>query len=199
MCSICECEKSVRFYVLNTGARVLVILAAWFIPRGLNYAEMCACTACYQALTSSRSPKWPSGSTRNALLVDCETLILQSPPLTGAAKVQLSGGLALRTACRRLRDEHAQDGVRALDASLMSLNRSDRSGTWRVLPAVPGSDVSLSNRLLSVPIYTHYRLMLIVIMTQDWGFLLRRGLQDHTNHRRACWFARSSWRAGVSS
>jgi hypothetical protein len=92
LCSICQCEKSARFYILNTGARVLVTLAAGFIPRGLNYAEMCACTACYQALTSSRSKKWSSGSTRNALLVDCETLVLQSPPLIGAAKVQLSGG-----------------------------------------------------------------------------------------------------------
>ena len=148
LCSICQCDESSRLYILNTGARVLVALAAGFIPRGLNYVGMRAYAACYKALTSSHSNKWPSGSLRNSLLVDCETLVLRSPPLTGAATVQLSVGLVLRTSLRRLRDEHAEDGVSALDGSLMSLDRIDRSGLWCLLPGVPGSNVSLSNRLI---------------------------------------------------
>lgn len=124
-----------------------MVLAFGRIPRGLNYSGMCACNACYKALTSTQSNKWPAGSTRSTVISDCEGLVLHSPALTGAALVQLGGGEELRSACRRLRDEHAQRGVSALDSNLMALDRGDRSGSWRLLPGVPGADVSLSNRL----------------------------------------------------
>lgn len=147
LCSMCQCVESSRFYRIDLGSRVLIALAAGHFPRGLNFAGMAACTACYKALTSSESSKWSSGSAKSTVIFDCERLVLKSPALTGTALVQLGAGEGLRIACRRLRDEHAQHGMGALDPKLMAFNRSDRSDSWCLMPGAPGANVSISNRL----------------------------------------------------
>jgi hypothetical protein len=143
-CCVCGEESSARFYRVSLGGRAMLCFVYGAIPVGLDREDLSLCNACRKAMTSSEVPQW--SKKHDSLLSDCEKLVVHHPPLTGTAAFRLKPNIALRDKCRTLRNAHAGGGIRALDESLLHLDRTCRRDEWIFLPAALGCSVSISNR-----------------------------------------------------